>query len=138
MNWYNFELQCIKEHQKFFPDKTVYHWSDIPEEELILSGWIDNLSECAKIRKSRSNYINSYCEYGLDGIAKDKDGRYDFLQMKYWPSATLYADSLGTFFLTLIYSLGNENNVKGYIYHQETIFFTDGAPKSTITIFILL
>lgn len=35
MNWYNFELQSIKNHQDIFPEKTVYHWSDIPEEELI-------------------------------------------------------------------------------------------------------
>ncbi len=118
-NWKDYEAYVIKYHQDTY-NHITYHWSNIPEEILYESGFINDTNKIRLQRKKdkTEGKINSIQEYGLDGIAKD-DEIYHGLQAKcYDGKSYLKASDLGTFLSILFLRMKAKNNQsKGYLYH---------------------
>ncbi len=118
-NWKDYETYIIKYHQDTY-NHITYHWSNIPEEILYESGFINDTNKMRLQRKKDKieGKINSIQEYGLDGIAKDNE-IYHGLQAKcYDGKSYLKASDLGTFLSILFLRMKAKNKEsKGYLYH---------------------
>ena len=121
-NYIKFEHYCIREHQNNYPNEITYHWSNIPEEILVNSGFITDYHNMRIKRKNDydDNKLNSIKEYGLDGISYNKiNNTYNVLQIKcYEPNSVIDASTLGSFiscFFQRINFKYPESNA--YLYH---------------------
>jgi superfamily II DNA or RNA helicase len=116
-DWKAYEYLAIDYHRKT-NNHIVWHWDNIPEEELENSGYISDYKEHRLNRKE--NRINNIMDYGIDGLAYDNDNKvYHGLQMKYYKSNSyLTANDLGSF-LSIIFGRFKTNNdkSKGYLYY---------------------
>ena len=130
-NYLLFEHHCINLHREKYNEIT-FHWSNIPEELLYESGFLqNNLLTFKTLREKRLEdkkecKINSIQEYGLDGLSYKKNIDTDTetkifngLQMKLWNEKTkLTASDLGTFCQVLYMRLKKKNyESKGYLYY---------------------
>ena len=52
--WYLYEKQCMKRHKTMFPEQTVYHWENAPEDALTDCGFIRNKTN---LRQKRKRYF---------------------------------------------------------------------------------
>lgn len=87
-----YEWQTIKFLKR--THERVHHWSQVPEEDFILSGWI--VDQGAQRRERLKD--GGYRDYGLDGLVKTEEGRYIGVQAKaYGPDSTVTFKKLGTF-----------------------------------------
>ena len=99
-----------------FPEQTVYHWENVPEDVLTDCGFIRNKTNLRQKRKryfeETGKYFNYVQEYGLDGISieeisdSDSDSSsfyYYGIQCKcYHPDHYLCGHHLGTFYQSLL------------------------------------
>lgn len=118
-DWYKYEKYCINYHQHKY-EQITWHWENIPEEHLFKSNIISNFKKTRLQRKKNKEdgVVNTTQEYGLDGLALDKNNNYHGLQMKYWKSKNkLTAEHLGTFFLVSSKMNIKNNASKSYLYH---------------------
>ncbi len=76
--------------------QSVWHWSNVPHDALVDSGWWVDL-ETHRKRRLGPGEINCCSEYGLDGLALNKDGSYTGIQAKNWKKCALTPTKLGTF-----------------------------------------
>ena len=116
-NYLKFEYYCINKHINDF-NHITYHWSNIPDIDLIESGYFNSESEL-RLKRKKNNQILK--EYGLDGISIEfRDGVkiYNGLQMKLWKN-TICANDLGTF-MSVIFNRFSTIS-KGYLYHTSKL-----------------
>ena len=81
INYLNFEHHCVNKHTLDFLHKT-YHWSVIPDDVLIKSGYFESEEELRQKRKNNKNLLK---EYGLDAISIENNNDkkiYHGLQVK--------------------------------------------------------
>ena len=117
--WKQYELQACEHHAKRH-GHTVYHWSNVPEDVLINSGFVSSHHDWRLLRKA-VEHKKQMREFGLDGIAVDKDGVYHGIQAKCW-NETLCASDLGSFLSVMHGRFRKQNsNSKGYLYHTTKI-----------------
>jgi superfamily II DNA or RNA helicase len=117
--WKEYEHFIIKYHQDTY-NHITYHWSNIPEEILYESGFINDTNKIRLQRKrdKTEGKINSIQEYGLDGIVKDGEIYHGIQAKCYDGKSYLKASDLGTFLSVLFLRMKTKNNVsKGYLYH---------------------
>lgn len=111
--WKAFEFHVIKNYKQNYPNDTVWHWSEIPDEELVLSGWISDIQSLKSLKVQTENRQ----EFGIDGLAKKCDGSYTAIQAKYWDASTSICSSdLGTFLLVVAVMREKNPQSKGVIY----------------------
>ena len=80
----NYEWQAVK-HLKATHELS-YHWSEVPEEDYLRSGWI--VDQGAQRRERLKD--GGYRDYGLDGLVKVEEGRYIGVQAKaYGPKSMI-------------------------------------------------
>jgi superfamily II DNA or RNA helicase len=115
-----YEYLVVDHFHKEHPDASVWHWKDIPEDELWACGWIHDFNKHRMRKHSwKQEGLNKRGEYGLDGLARYGEGHFAGLQAKCWrPNARLRAADLGTFILTVEYRMRKENAAShGIVYH---------------------
>ncbi len=114
-DWKEYERLACVEHTHLYNTHVTLHWSEIPHEWLVDSGFVNDINKY-RIRRKEGGNIR---EYGLDGLALDSDGVFHGLQMKCWaPNQVLDASHLGTF-VSVVYNrlvTKNESSV-GHLYH---------------------
>ena len=117
--WLKYELQACEHHAQTY-GHTVYHWSNVPEHVLIDSGFVTSPHDW-RLLCHAVEHGKQMREFGLDGIAVDKNGVYHGIQAKCW-TGKLRASDLGTF-LSVMHGRLKEKNTssKGYLYHTTTI-----------------
>lgn len=114
-DWLYYEHMVIDFHQCHNPGSLVWHWSQIPEDELHASGWIHPFNE-ERLKRRKLQ------EYGLDGLAKNPDGSYTGIQAKCWNSRKLKASDLGTFMVAVGCRLQQKDNRSmGYLYYTSEL-----------------
>lgn len=103
----------------FHEQETCYptwHWSNIPDDVLVKSGWRYNLHQLRKTRIQRK-HDGEPMEYGLDGISYDGT-TYHGLQAKCWnDQQSIRAYDLGTFLSVMMNRLCVKNHCsRGFLY----------------------
>ncbi len=113
-----YEHNVVLEHLRLYPTQDVRHWSVVPDEWLLDSGWIHSTNRL-RVQRRLANQQRVRYEYGLDGLALEPDGTFHGLQAKmYEPRQQLTANDLGTF-LSAVYNrlLVKNPASKGHLYH---------------------
>ena len=121
-DWKKYEFMSCERHRKEYNNHTVYEWENVPEELLRKMNYITDYNQ-HRLRRL-NNYKkgeNSFCDYGLDGVAIDTNGVYHGLQMKLHKDAVT-ANKVGTF-LSVMYQriFPNSNESRGYLYYSNKI-----------------
>ena len=80
-----YEKFCVQIAQDTHPGSTAWHWLDVPEEELLASGW-----RLRPGRHSRRVADGGYCDFGLDGLLRVAANEYSGLQMKLYGERTTW------------------------------------------------
>ena len=116
MEYMEYEQAVIRQHAKR-SECNVYHWSNVPEEWLFESGYINDFNRHRLTRimyKKENKGYNRLRDFGFDGLAKE-NGIYHSIQAKYYNN-TVCANDLGTFFAyQMNLSLINKDS-KGFLY----------------------
>ena len=117
--WKQYELQACEHHAKRH-GHTVYHWSNVPEDVLVKSGFVSTPHDwrllCQAVEHGKQTR-----EFGLDGIAVDKEGACHGIQAKCW-NGKLRASDLGSFLSVMNGRFKKKNFIsKGYLYHTTKI-----------------
>ena len=127
--WLEYEHQSILKHLEDNPKDIMYHWSNIPENLLEDSGYINDKNRTRKIRmiaraEQRSKNKEKKKppqEYGLDGLGYryTEKGEIIYLpqQAKYRTSNLLTGSELGTFHIACDIIMNKHPNSKGYLYY---------------------
>ena len=114
-NWLSYEKNMVLYHRTNFPDSSVYHWSEIPEDYLYQSGYIMTYNAHRTHRLLIKN--GKLTDYGLDGLSKDINGHYHGLQMKCYTDNSVSANDIGTFLSVMMNRLiKKDTESKGYLY----------------------
>ncbi len=113
-----YEHDVIHEHLRLYPTQDARHWSIVPDEWLLDSGWIHSTNRL-RVQRRLANQQRVRYEYGLDGLALEPDGTFHGLQAKmYEPKHKLTANELGTFQNAVYNRLQVKNPLsKGHLYH---------------------
>ena len=127
--WLEYEHQSIVKHIEDNPKDIMYHWSNIPENLLEDSGYINDKNRTRKRRmiaraeqRSKNNEKKKPPqEYGLDGLGYryTENGEIIYLpqQSKYRTSNLLTGSELGTFHIACEIIMNKHPNSKGYLYY---------------------
>jgi hypothetical protein len=122
LNYLKFEHHCVNKHSIDYSQKT-YHWSVIPDNVLIKSGYFESEEELRQKRKNNKNLLR---EYGLDAISIENNNDteiYHGLQVKLWNSnSSICANDLGTFTSVIFHRFSELS--KGYLYHTSKLEHT--------------
>ena len=96
--------------------QSTWHWSKIPDDVLVKSGWRYNLNQLRATRFQRRSQ-GEPMEYGLDAISYD-GATYHGLQAKCWnDQRSICAYDLGTFLSVMMNRLCLKNrNSQGFLY----------------------
>jgi superfamily II DNA or RNA helicase len=126
MDWLAYERFIIDFHQQKHKDAHVWHWHNIPEDELWRCGWLHDFSKHRMMKhRCREEGKNARQEYGLDGLARYAEGHYSGIQAKYWLGRKkLTANDLGTYMLAVTNM--KRSNAKSY----GTLYHTCGLEKN--------
>jgi superfamily II DNA or RNA helicase len=115
-----YEYFCIDKHRETHGHET-YHWNDVPEKYLEQCGYITDYNRQRMQRQHAK--IDRITDYGLDGIAYDKENNVFYgLQMKYYDKTPVTASAGGSF-LTVFYqrmAIKNKNS-RAYLYYSSSI-----------------
>jgi superfamily II DNA or RNA helicase len=105
---------CLYHEQE--TGQLTWHWSKIPDDVLVKSGWRYNLNKLRATRIQRK-LQNEPMEYGLDGVSFDGT-TYHGLQAKCWKEqSSICAYDLGTFLSVMMNRLCVKNkNSQGFLY----------------------
>ena len=76
-NWLQYELQVCVHHAQTY-GHTVYHWSNVPGDVLVKSGFVSTTHDW-RLLCHAVEHGKQMREFGLDGIAVDKNGENDRL-----------------------------------------------------------
>ncbi len=124
VHYFEYEKEMMLKHQEDYGHIT-YHWNNVPEDILFESGFIQDYHNHRM--KYKNNYLetgtyhNIYEEFGLDGIAKERDGLYHGIQCKLY-DAKVGANDLGSFYHVLFMRMKRINpESKGYLYHSSDL-----------------
>jgi superfamily II DNA or RNA helicase len=116
MDYTEYEHAVVKLHAER-SECNVYHWSNVPEEWLFESGYINDFNRHRLTRimyKKENKGYNRLRDFGFDGLAKE-NGIYHSIQAKYYTDSVC-ANDLGTFFAyQMNLSLINKDS-KGFLY----------------------
>ena len=127
--WLEYEYQSIAKHLEDNPNDTMYHWSNIPENLLEDSGYINDKNRTRKRRmiaraeqRSKNNEKKKPLqEYGLDGLGFRNTDNDEIIylpqQTKYRTSNLLTASDLGSFHIACDNIICKHPNSKGYLYY---------------------
>ena len=115
-----YEHAVIKKHT-LETGHITRHWSDVPEEWLFESGYINSFSEERMKRlmyKKEFNGKNRARDYGFDGMAKAEQADvYHSIQAKhYTPPRQVRAEDIGTFMAMQLNLNIRNNKSRGYLY----------------------
>ena len=117
--WLEYEHQVCEYHARVH-GHTVYHWSNVPEDVLIKSGFVQSARDWRLLRKCAENG-KQMREFGLDGIAVSSDGVYHGIQAK-CRNNKLCACDIGSFIAVSKGRFEKNNPLsRGYLYHTTTI-----------------
>ena len=132
-NWLEYEHQSIAKHIEDNPNDIMHHWSNIPENLLEDSGYINDKNRTRKRRmiaraeqRSKNNEKKKPPqEYGLDGLGfrYTENGEIIYLpqQAKYRTSNLLTASDLGSFHIACDNIIYKHPNSKGYLYYTSKL-----------------
>tara|TARA_B100001175_G_scaffold160595_1_gene136075 strand:+ start:38704 stop:41451 length:2748 start_codon:yes stop_codon:yes gene_type:complete len=128
-NWLEYEHQSIRKHIEDNPNDIMYHWSNVPENLLEDSGYINDKNRTrkrrmiarAKQRSKNNEKKKPPQEYGLDGLGfrYTEKGEIIYLpqQAKYRTSNLITGSDLGTFHIACDNIMCKHPNSKGYLYY---------------------
>lgn len=128
VNWKVFEQYAILQHSIRNRNHIVWNWINIPEEHLVNSGYINNINmtRMNKIKQlytqKRQRHINSFNEYGFDGLALDTSTKtYHSIQAKFY-NRKITSKIIATAFSAHTCRLYTRNNQsKLYLYHSSSL-----------------
>ena len=96
-------------------------WYEIPEDDLVRCGWLNDLTRERFWRRRKTlGGINVYGEYGIDALAFDPEtGIYHLIQIKH--RRRIDGNDLGTFTHTVHWAIKMNQGYQGVVYYSGTI-----------------